>query len=476
VGYSAIDKPSLAHVHSLAMMVNMRAHLIILAAVLAALVFLPANADDGSEPIVLQIPSLEFNLDANLSATIENPNFDAMAIRISRNPQQVSYGSIYAKINTESANIVMTVTSDTDGILCKFDLGHHAGFRLHPGRNSVELEYKDGMERVHYASFLLQTEEKPVVVRRASITPDRASAGKFAVVIGIAQYQNSGSGLANLQYADHDAKDFRDFLLSAEGGAFQQDHVKVLLNNDATSQNVRSAFYTFLTQAQPTDEVVIYIAGHGAPDPNDPRNLYLLTYDTKLDDMGGTAFPMRQIQDVFTNVLKAKRVITFADTCHSFGFSGARSRGKKNSNNLVNQYMAHYANDAARAVITASDVSQLSYESDQFGGGHGVFTFYLLKGLHGEADANKDGTVTAGELYSYVRDNVAKATSGNQSPMAGPGLAERIPLAGTAMRNSSRSSTETPAISHGATSAVGGAAAGARSAAASGAAASAPIR
>jgi uncharacterized caspase-like protein len=432
----------------------MRAHLMILAGVLAAVAFLPANADDGSEPIVLQIPQLEFNLDANLAATIETPNFDAMAIRISRNPQQVSYGSIYAKINTESANIVMTVTSDESGILCKFDLGHRAGFRLHPGRNSVELEYKDSLERVHYASFLLQTEEKPVVVaRRASITPDRASGGKFAVVIGIAQYQNSGAGLANLQFADRDAQAFRDFLVSSEGGSFPQDHVRVLLNDQATSQNVRSAFYTFLTQAQPTDEVVIYIAGHGAPDPNDPRNLYLLTYDTKLDDMGGTAFPMRQIQDVFANVLKAKRVVTFADTCHSFGFSGARSRGKKstNSNNLVNQYMAHYANDADRAVITASDVSQLSYESDQFGGGHGVFTFYLLKGLHGEADANKDGTVTAGELFSYVHDNVAKATSGNQSPMAVPGLAERIPLAGTALRGAARSSTETPAVSHKAT-------------------------
>jgi uncharacterized caspase-like protein len=109
--------------------------------------------------------------------------------------------------------------------------------------------------------------------------------------------------------------------------------------------------------------------------------------------------------------------------------------------------MAHYADDSARAVITASDVSQLSYESDQFGGGHGVFTYYLLKGLHGEADANKDGTVTAGELFAYVHDNVAKATSGNQSPMAGPGLAERIPLSGSALKGAARASTETPAVS-----------------------------
>src|SRR5207248_1667065 len=113
---------------------------------------------------------------------------------------------------------------------------------------------------------------------------------------------------------------------------------------------------------QPQDQVVLYIAGHGAPDPNDPRNLYLLTYDTKLDDMGGTAFPMWQLQDVFTRVLKAKRVITFADTCHSYGFSGER-RGKKSN-------------------------------------------------------------------------NVDKATAGNQSPMALPGLAERLPLSGIALRQS----------------------------------------
>src|SRR5580693_7398208 len=415
----------------------MRVYLIVLGSVLAALVFLPASADDGSEPIVLQIPQLQFNLDANLAATIENTQFDQMAIRISKNPQQVSYGTIYSKINTESANIVMTVTSDAEGILCKFDLGHRAGFRMHSGRNSVELEYKDQMERVHYASFILQTEEKaPAPVRHASITPDRPAAGKFAVIIGVAHYQNSGSGLSNLQFADRDAEGFRDFLLSPEGGAFPKANVRVLLNEEATAQNVRSAFYTFLTQAQPTDEVVIYIAGHGAPDPNDPRNLYLLTYDTKLDDMGGTAFPMRQIQDVFTRVLKAKRVVTFADTCHSYGFSGASAHAKK-SNNLVNQYLSHFANDSDRAVITASDISQLSYESDKWGGGHGVFTFFLLKGLHGEADFNKDGTVTAGELFTYIHDSVDKATEGNQSPMAVPGLAEHLPLSGVGLRKNS---------------------------------------
>jgi len=425
-----------------------RLHFVSLVALAGILVFLPATAADINEPITLEIPQLQLLLDPNSASQIASPDFDQVLVHIAR---QVNYGSIYTRVNTESANIVMTTTSTTDGILCKLDLGHRAGFRLHSGRNSIEVFYNDQMERVHYASFLLVAPQ-PVgpagrpgnrgIAPQHPITPDRAAAEKFAVIVGVSHYANSGVGFSNLKFADQDAKSFRDFLLSPDGGSFPKENIKVLLNEDATSQNVRSAFSTFLTRAQPEDEVVLYIAGHGAPDPNDPRNLYFLTYDTKLDDMGGTAFPMDELQRVFSRIIKAKRVVTFADTCHSYGFSGERDR-KKKSNNLFNQYVARYANQADRAVITASDISQLSQESEQWGGGHGVFTYYLLKGLKGEADFNKDGTVTAGELFAYVRDNVLKATGGDQSPMALPGLAERIPLSGASLRRGSHAQAST---------------------------------
>jgi len=405
-----------------------------------ALLF-PATAADIAEPITLEIPQMQLQLEPNSAAVIASVDFDQLLIHIAKSPTQVSPGSLFTRINTQAANMIMTTTTTSDGILCKLDLSHHEGFHLQPGRNSVEFSFTDLRTRVHYASFLLQTSDTPTTrdQKRVSITPDRPVAGadKFAVVVGIARYSDTAGGITSLQFADRDAQDFRDFLLSPDGGSFSKDNIRLLLNDDATSQNVRSALFTFLTKAQPQDEVVLYIAGHGAPDPNDPRNLYLLTYDTKIDDMGGTAFPMYQLQDVFTRVIKAKRVVTFADTCHSYGFSGASVHGKK-SNNLVNQYLSHFANDSDRAVITASDISQLSYESDKWGGGHGVFTFFLLKGLHGEADYNKDGTVTAGELFAYIHDSVDKATDGNQSPMALPGLAEHLPLSGVGLRKSSR--------------------------------------
>jgi len=416
-------------------------------AAISIAILLPTNAaDTPAEPITLEIPQLQLQVDPDGAVMIPNTEIDQLVIHVGKRPNQVNPGSIYTKLNTDASNMIMTTSAMADGVLCKLDLNHREGFRLHKGRNSFEVSFTDSMQRVHYASFLIQTQDAtPSDNKRISIKPDQVpSADKYAVIVGIAHYADTAGGVTSLQFADRDAKDFQEFLLSPDGGSFPKDHVRMLLNEDATAQNVRSALFTFLTKAQPQDQVVLYVAGHGAPDPNDPRNLYLLTYDTKLDDMGGTAFPMWQLQDVFTRVLKAKRVITFADTCHSYGFSGER-RGKK-SNNLVNQYVAKAANDSDRAVITASDISQLSYESDKWGGGHGVFTFFLLKGLKGEADFNKDGTVTAGELFAFIHDNVDKATAGNQSPMALPGLAERLPLSGVGLRQSAsaRVFTSTP--------------------------------
>jgi hypothetical protein len=418
----------------------MRFHLTLACAIFvipAMAILVPTNAPDtGAEPITLEIPQLQLQVDPEGAVVIPNTDIDQLVIHVGKRPNQVNPGSIFTKLNTAGSNMIMTTSAMADGVLCKLDLNHQQGFRLRKGRNSFEVSFTDSMQRIHYASFLIQTQDNTASDnKRISIKPDRVTpADKFAVIVGIAHYADTAGGVTSLQFADRDAKDFQEFLLSPDGGFFPKDHVRLLLNEDATAQNVRSALFTFLTKAQPQDEVVLYVAGHGAPDPNDPRNLYLLTYDTKLDDMGGTAFPMWQLQDVFTRVLKAKRVITFADTCHSYGFSGER-RGKK-SNNLVNQYVAKAANDSDRAVITASDISQLSYESDKWGGGHGVFTFFLLKGLKGEADLNKDGTVTAGELFAFIHDNVDKATAGNQSPMALPGLAERLPLSGIALRQS----------------------------------------
>ncbi len=66
--------------------------------------------------------------------------------------------------------------------------------------------------------------------------------------------------------------------------------------------------------------------------------------------------------------------------------------------------------------LTASRDREQSFESDKWGGGHGIFTYYVVKGLEGEADTNGDGVVYADELAEYVHTNVRLATAGRAEP------------------------------------------------------------
>src|SRR6202795_868970 len=217
-------------------------------ALLGIVLLWPATAaDNAAEPITLEVPQFQLQMEPDSAAVIASADVDQLLIHLTKRPSQITPGSIFTKVNTDAANIIMTTTTLADGILCKLDLGHRAGFQLRKGRNSVEITFTDTQTRIHYASFLLQTAEDATTastgargpVKRIPIIPERAAADRYAVVVGISHYSDPSGGLTNLQFADRDARDFRDFLFSPDGGSFPKDNVRTLLNEDATSQNVR---------------------------------------------------------------------------------------------------------------------------------------------------------------------------------------------------------------------------------------------
>jgi uncharacterized caspase-like protein len=389
----------------------------------------------------LEIPQAAPHLEGDSSATLSMApgSIHQLVFHIPAGGSRIDYGTIHTKVNTEATDGAMKSASGLDEMVLNVDLNGVGGFPLQAGRNSVELEYQDQFGRPKYFNFLLDFSGgsstpagRGFEIIQTKTVPEKRAGRLFAVVIGISHYAKGDGQINDLKYADRDAQSMLDFLKSPAGGGVAEQDSLLLLNEEATTQNVRHALFSFLTKPQEQDTVVIYIAGHGAPDPLDSRNLYLITADTKPDDMGGTAFPMWQIQDVFERVLKAKRVITLADTCHSYGFSGLRAgTGQQRANNLINQYLQRYASKGQRAVITASDISESSFEDAKWGDGHGVFTYYLLRGLKGDADRNHDGTVTAGELFAYLQQSVREATEGKQNPRAAVGIDSGLPVSTT---------------------------------------------
>jgi len=256
----------------------------------------------------------------------------------------------------------------------------------------------------------------PPPVAGGEIKRDRSMGPQaWAVVVGVSEYANAG--IPALKYADQDAEAFAAFLRTPQGGSFDNTHMRVLINRDATLANVKDALVNFLRNAIDIDLVVIFFAGHGAPEPARVDNLYLLTYDTDPSLLPTTAFPMWDIQTAIARYINAKRVVVFSDACHSGGISvGYATRGLDiTKSNLINQYLVDLSRTKEGVVVfTASAAGEVSQEFPELN--HGVFTYYLLEGMKGEADLNNDYTVTINELMQYVEERVKRKTRGAQNP------------------------------------------------------------
>lgn len=185
---------------------------------------------------------------------------------------------------------------------------------------------------------------------------------------------------------------------------------------------MKKALYEWLAQAIEEDTVTIYFAGHGSPQsPDHPENIFLLPYDTQYDSVPTTGFPMWDIETALRRFIRAKKVIVITDACHAGGvgqaFDVARRAGRGLTVIPVSSTLQNLSkiNDGI-CIISASDDSQMSQESAQWGGGHGVFTFHLLEGLKGKADYNTDGLVTLGELIPFLSEQIRRETRNAQTP------------------------------------------------------------
>jgi uncharacterized caspase-like protein len=242
----------------------------------------------------------------------------------------------------------------------------------------------------------------------------------WAVVIGISQYADTQ--IPSLRYANADARAMYDWLVSPSGGQYAPARVKLLLDREATGTSIRDALFEWLRQAIEEDVVVIFFAGHGSPDsPDTPDNLYLLPHDARYQSIASTGFPMWDIETAMKRFIKAKRVVVIADACHSGGVGegfdiARRATGMAPANRISTGLQSLAAIGPGVVVLSASDERQFSAESPDFGGGHGVFTHFLLEGLKGQADYNQDQRVTLGELIPYLSENVRRATRNAQTP------------------------------------------------------------
>jgi peptidoglycan/xylan/chitin deacetylase (PgdA/CDA1 family)/Tfp pilus assembly protein PilF len=230
----------------------------------------------------------------------------------------------------------------------------------------------------------------------------------WAAVIGIDAYQTWPA----LSYASNDAQSVRDLLLNKYN--FKPDHVFLLLDKQATRQNILSLLGDKLANpdlVKHEDRVFVFFAGHGATRHlASGRDLgYIIPVDADLSNYEGQAISMTNFQDI-AEAIPAKHLLFVMDSCYS-GLALTRGGGGV----PIGNYLLEISRRIARQMFTAGGADQ--QVADNGPNGHSVFTWTLLQALDGRADLNGDGVITATELAAYVTPAVSALS--HQTPALG---------------------------------------------------------
>jgi uncharacterized caspase-like protein len=258
-----------------------------------------------------------------------------------------------------------------------------------------------------------------------------------AVVIGIDQYDDVL--IPNLHFARADAEAIHAALVDPEVGRFHPDNVTLLVDQGATRKAILSAIGTRLPRhAQPEDTVVIYFAGHGAPEidkrprkSSDGMRKFLIPRDAEIDDLFATAIPMDVVQEMFARI-DSRSLVFFLDACYSGNAGGrtfVRPGASTRAAGLTYDFLEELSGKG-KCVITSCDESEVSIEPNDLG--HGLFTHFLVQGMRGAADKNGSGAVDLDELYDYVCDKVSResrAREARMTPVRKGEMRGRVPLA-----------------------------------------------
>ncbi|UPT75627.1 MAG: caspase family protein [Elusimicrobiota bacterium] len=222
----------------------------------------------------------------------------------------------------------------------------------------------------------------------------------FAVVLGVEEYSKA----ARVSHARRDAAAFRAFATGVLGVPDDAAHL-FYLDDGVTLAELRKAFSPngwLARRVGPQSDVFVFYAGHGAPSL-DGKSAYLVPQDGDPNYAVETGFPIDDMLKALDGS-KARSATVWLDAC----FSGAdrESRPLLADARPLSVTVAPVVPPGKVALFSAASGSQVSsaFPAKQ----HGLFTWFALRGLDGEADADKNGTLTAGELADFLGAQVPR--------------------------------------------------------------------
>ena len=240
----------------------------------------------------------------------------------------------------------------------------------------------------------------------SSYTLKSGEAKLWLLLVGVNDYQDMG--LPSLRYPALDCQGLEESLIKATEGFPNKE---IVVHHDFAAKtpqlkNIRESLKKIVLYSRPNDSIMLYFSGHGMLDPT-TQEAVLCFSDTDQNNLLKTGLPMQELVEILSKS-PAKQQLLCLDTCHSgdmalLGSGGNARDAETRLSNSTPQLMSVLRQRASQSkgfcALLSCDRGQKSWEFPELG--HGVFTYYLMQGLSGEA-ADNTGFIDADGLYKYV--------------------------------------------------------------------------
>jgi hypothetical protein len=231
------------------------------------------------------------------------------------------------------------------------------------------------------------------------------------IVIGVGRFRESG--IARVKYAARDAQVMATYLKSI--GGIPSGRIRTLVDTHALKSDLAEVLEEWLPeQVDPTTVVYVSVTGRGVVEATTGA-VSMMLFDSTATS-GARLYSLRRLQESLTK-LPIQRAVVMLDL--SLGLT----QGKEAADGIAPLWGQEGSGKEKVMWMVGNRAVQDAHNYDP--GRHGLFTYQLLKGLGGEADLDKNGTILAGELCTYTKVQVLKVAQEQygheQEPLCLPG-------------------------------------------------------
>jgi len=282
----------------------------------------------------------------------------------------------------------------------KFDRKMYLGL----GKNKFTIEALDIFG--NKASKMITVVRNKAIVKNKDkkLTPPTtqltSNPNSVALIIGLDDYKS----MPNAPWAESDASAFYDYAHNVLGIPF--DRIRLTTGQESDGIGIWKSLEQWLPSQVDKNKsnIYVYFAGHGLAS-EDGKEAYLMPYDGDTSMLSRTAIPRKDIISGLDK-LQARSVTLFMDTCYSGATKGGKqslvaSRGLRIvKKDVLSDLPANFTLFSA----AANDETAISHPTQK----NGLFSYWMMRGLGGEADSNNDDKLTNGELHAFISEKVQK--------------------------------------------------------------------